>query len=192
MARGECQMIRTHRSSTTVVLIVCFLGATSSEILFASDDVPSSGAGLVSLSADRLTTANEDAATSSATAVSSDKQLPGTTEFVRSLAASSPHLWRDDTLIARSLAFTPDESSVFAQRGYRGRGYSRRHNGAAAAMIIGAAAAIAGTAVLVYANRPECSTIPAAGGCGYGTKVFGGALLAGGATGLVVGAAMWR
>jgi hypothetical protein len=49
-----------------------------------------------------------------------------------------------------------------------------------------------GTAVLVYANRLECSTNPIANGCGYGTKVIGGAVLSGGIVGLVVGAATWR
>jgi hypothetical protein len=58
--------------------------------------------------------------------------------------------------------------------------------------LIGTAAAIAGTALLVYANRPECSATPTAGGCGYGSKVFGGAVLSAGAAGLVVGALTWR
>jgi hypothetical protein len=59
-------------------------------------------------------------------------------------------------------------------------------------MFVGAAAAIAGTAVLVYANRPECSTLPTASGCGYGTKVVGGAVLSAGVVGLLVGALTWR
>jgi hypothetical protein len=59
-------------------------------------------------------------------------------------------------------------------------------------MFVGAAAAIAGTAVLVYANRPECSTFPTASGCGYGTKVVGGAVLSAGVVGLLVGALTWR
>jgi hypothetical protein len=57
--------------------------------------------------------------------------------------------------------------------------------------MIGAAAAITGTALLVYANRPECSTNALASGCGYGTKVVGGSVLAGGVAGLAVGAALW-
>jgi hypothetical protein len=162
-------MFKTHRAPTTAVLLVCLLGGPSSGILFASGRESSTPA----------------------VAVSTGEPLPGTTEFVRSLVASSPHLLRDDTLI-RLPAFAPDESSVLAQRGYRGRGYSGRRNGAAAAVFLGAAAAIAGTAVLVYANRPECSTVPTASGCGYGTKVVGGAVLSAGVVGLVVGAAMWR
>ena len=185
-------MIRTHRSSTTAVLIVCLLGTTSSGILFASDDEASSRAGSASLSADTSTTAKEDVSTISATSVSAGERLAGTTEFVRSLSERSPFML-PDTLTARSLAFSPAESSVFAQRGGRGRGYGgRRNNGAAAAMFVGAAAAIAGTAVLVYANRPECSTLPSASGCGYGTKVVGGAVLSAGVVGLLVGALTWR
>jgi len=179
-------MLRAHRASTTAVLIVCLLGATSSEI-FASES-----AGLPSPSADTITTATEDVSTISPTAAASEKPLPGTTEFVRSVAAPSPLLRATNTLAAQSLALVPPESNVFAQRGYGRRGYSGRNSGAAAAMFIGAAAAIAGTALLVYANRPECSTRPTAGGCGYGSKVVGGAVLSGGIVGVVVGAATWR
>ncbi len=67
-----------------------------------------------------------------------------------------------------------------------------RNQGAATAIFLGAAGAIAGTATLVYANRPECGFNPYAGGCGYGTKVVGGSVLAAGVVGLVVGAALWR
>jgi len=184
-------MIRAHRLSTAVVLIVCLLG-TSGEILFAGDDASTSRAGSPSLSADSLTTVKEDVSTISAAAVPPGTPLPGTTEFVRSLKAPSPLMLADTTLTARSLAPAPAESSVFAQRGYGRRGYSGRNNGAAAAMFLGAAAAIAGTALLVYANRPECTTRPTAGGCGYGTKVVGGAVLSAGVVGVTIGALTWR
>jgi hypothetical protein len=59
-------------------------------------------------------------------------------------------------------------------------------------MVLGAAASIAGTAILVYANRPECSTNQTAYGCGYGAKVVGGAVLSTGIVSLVVGAVAWR
>ncbi len=59
-------------------------------------------------------------------------------------------------------------------------------------IILGAVASIAGTAILVYANRPECSTNQTANGCGYGTKVIGGAVLSAGIVGLVAGALTWR
>jgi hypothetical protein len=59
-------------------------------------------------------------------------------------------------------------------------------------MALGAAASIAGAAVLVYANRPECRTNQTASGCGYGTKVVGGAVLSAGIVGIFVGALTWR
>jgi hypothetical protein len=168
-------MVRAHRLTTTAVLIACLVG-TSTGILFASDDVSSSVAASASPSADRLTTAKEDGSAI----------LPGTTEFLRSVGAPAPPLVLNDRTLTAS--------NVFAQRGYRGRGgyAGRNNNGAAAAIIVGAAAAIAGTALLVYANRPECSTTPTAGGCGYGAKVLGGAVLTGGVVGVTIGALTWR
>jgi hypothetical protein len=53
-------------------------------------------------------------------------------------------------------------------------------------------AAIAGGALLIYANRPDCSANHAASGCGYGTKVTGGALLAGGLVSVTLGAVTWH
>jgi hypothetical protein len=183
-------MIRTQRASTTAVVIVCLLAAPSSELMFASDDASLPRTGSPSLLADSAATGKEDVSTIRVMALASTEQLPGTTEFVRSVMEPSP-LTLDTRLIVRSLAVAPD-ASVFAQRGYRGRGSRGRNNGAAAAMFLGAAAAIAGTALLVYANRPECRTTLAAGGCGYGTKVVGGAVLSAGIVGVLVGAATWR
>lgn len=90
----------------------------------------------------------------------------------------------------RTALFLPADSRLFAQR-YGRRGW-RGNSGARAAVILGAAAAIAGGAILVYANRPDCHSNPGAGGCSYGTKVIGGAMIAGGAVGIVVGAISWR
>jgi hypothetical protein len=73
-----------------------------------------------------------------------------------------------------------------------GYGHHHRNSGARAAIILGSVAAVAGAAVLVYANRPECGANHAAGGCGYGTKVAGGAVLAGGVLGITIGAVTWR
>jgi hypothetical protein len=84
-----------------------------------------------------------------------------------------------------------ESSSLAQRRGYRGRGRGGR-NGAVAAMVIGAAASIAGTAILVYANRPDCRTNQSASGCGYGTKVVGGAVLSAGIVAIVIGAFTWR
>ena len=90
---------------------------------------------------------------------------------------------QDQTLLAAAA-----ESRQWGRR--RGR-YRRHHDSARTAVVLGAIGAIAGTAVLVYANRPECGDAPSAAGCGYGTKVLGGAMLAAGGVGLAVGAASW-
>ena len=83
-----------------------------------------------------------------------------------------------------------NESSMLAQRrGFRGRG---RNEGARTALVVGTLAAVAGAALLVYANRPECSGNPSANACGYGTKVTGSVVLGAGIVGLVVGALIWR
>jgi hypothetical protein len=98
-----------------------------------------------------------------------------------------------DEMLAR-ITMSPEPGvSAYGQWGRR-RGYGRRgrNGGAQAAVILGAAAAIAGTALLVYANRPECGDTPGASGCSYGTKVVGGSLVAGGAVSVAVGAAGWR
>jgi len=103
------------------------------------------------------------------------------------MPAAMDGLDRAGGLVRPAVVTASDE----AQRGYgyrRGRG---RRSTAAAALMIGAAAAITGTALLVYANRPECRTNVSASGCGYGTKVVGGSVLAGGVIGVGVGAALW-
>jgi hypothetical protein len=95
-------------------------------------------------------------------------------------------------LVISDRIFDSVETEPFAQRrGYRGRG-NGRNGPAAAAIVIGAAASIAGGAVLVYANRPECSANHAATGCGYGSKVTGTAVLSAGIVSLIVGALSWR
>jgi hypothetical protein len=103
-----------------------------------------------------------------------------------SLAAADAHVWRGTP------EFVSVESATFAQRGgYRSRGRGR-NGGARAAIALGAVASIAGAAVLVYANRPECRDNQAASGCGYGPKVVGGAVLSAGLVGLIAGALTWR
>jgi len=83
-------------------------------------------------------------------------------------------------------------SDAFAEQVYQGRPYPMGHDRSIAAIMIGAVAAITGAAVLVYANRPECATRQFAGGCGYGTRVIGGAVLTGGIVALAIGALTWR
>lgn len=93
----------------------------------------------------------------------------------------------------RALDASTFDASTFAQfrgRGRRGRG--GRNDGAAAALFLGAIGTIAGSALLIYANRPECSVSAQNTGCGYGTKVAGGAVLSAGLVGLLIGAATWR
>jgi hypothetical protein len=95
-------------------------------------------------------------------------------------------------LVISDRVFDSVETEGVAQRGgYRGRG-NGRNGPAAAAIVIGAAASIAGGAVLVYANRPECSANHSATGCGYGSKVTGTAVLSAGIVSLIVGALSWR
>ena len=93
--------------------------------------------------------------------------------------------------IASLVPVTSTATNVVADRGW-GRDHWNRNEGARTAIIVGSIAAIAGGALLVYANRPECGVNHLAGGCSYGTKVAGGAVLAGGVLGITVGALTWR
>jgi len=101
--------------------------------------------------------------------------------------------WHDDHVQAAppndALAV---ESTALGQYGGFRRGGRRRNEAAATALFLGAAGTIAGAAVLVYANRPECRANPALNACGYGTKVVGGAVLSAGLVGLMIGALTWR
>ena len=200
-------MARTHRLSTTGTLIVCLVGTQWSGTLFASDEEPWSSAAPSSQSMVNTTSeARERDSASPAAVVSAGEQaasatvLPGPTversrftlndEILTAnalLRPASAQVWRN------TLTFAPVESSSFAQRGaYRGRGRGGR-SGAVTAIVLGAAASIAGGAILVYANRPECRTTNhTASGCGYGTKVVGGAVLSAGIVGIFVGALTWR
>ena len=196
-------MTRTHRVPTTAALIVCLVGSSWGGTLFASEEEPSPSEAPSSQSVSN-TTSEAQGATSPAAAIpveghGSSFDPPSTltpSSFTLTderfpvdapVGAADGHAWRS-TFNLMSV-----QSSSFAQRrGYRGRGGRGGRNAAVAAIVIGAAASIAGTAILVYANRPECSTHQMANGCGYGTKVVGGAVLSAGIVGIVVGAFMWR
>lgn len=89
------------------------------------------------------------------------------------------------------LTVSANDTRATVQYGYGAR-RGHRNQAALTAIMLGAVGAIAGTAVLVYANRPECNVNPNLGGCGYGTKVVGASVLSGGVVGLMVGAVMWR
>jgi hypothetical protein len=121
--------------------------------------------------------------------LSGSARTPG---LPRPIVEPSRFTLSDEILAASATVETRSNSFDQRDRDRRGRGGRGRNDGAAAAIVLGAAAAIAGGAVLVYANRPECSTNQFAGGCGYGTKVVGGAVLSAGIVGLAVGALTWR
>lgn len=195
-------MVRTHRFATTAVL-VCFVMAQSRGALAASEQPPSLGTTPTSTSAiDAVSDQQDD---TSVRDVAADYQpLDRDREPLR--VAEHPRLTLPDGIFRESLFSVPagghvwpgtlaslsEEAGVLAQRrGYRGRG-SGRNDAARAAILLGAVGVIAGTAVLVYSNRPECSLNARENGCGYGTKVAGSAVISAGIVGLLVGALTWR
>lgn len=163
-------MVRTHAWSTIGALIACLVSSQWSGTLVASGQEPN-------------------------TALAPSSQPVGDNTRPSS-SIDRPRLTLDyERLAANALAGESPaqaESAAFGQRGYRGRGRGGRNGAAQAAVILGAVAAVAGAAVLVYANRPDCNTNKAADGCGYGTKVVGGAVLTAGIVGVVAGALTWR
>jgi hypothetical protein len=104
------------------------------------------------------------------------------------LADLGPHGQDNAAAALEAVAAPIAAASASSQWGRRGG----RNSGAATAMFLGAVGAIAGTAVLVYANRPDCSRNASLSGCSYGTKVVGGAVLSAGLVGLIIGAVTWR
>jgi hypothetical protein len=159
-------MARMRPLAAVIVLIVCIAGTPCTGTLMANEaDSPSPDA--------------------------SSLQSPASNE------SHTPSVSPDDAATARTWAatfrFVPAEPDAVAPAAQSRRGRSRRRHGAAvAAIAAGAVASIAGAAVLVYANRPECRTHETASGCGYGTKVVGGAVISGGIVALVAGAVMAR
>ncbi len=200
-------MARTRRLSMTGAVIVCLVGAQGNGTLFASEDecslrkAPSSQSLTNSTSETQMSTSG-----GLAQAISIDEHPAGTDLS----SAPLPQMGRARfTLDAggftanpspgpveqgahRTFNFVPTQSSAFAGQVYQGRPYRMGRDGSIAAIMIGAVATITGAAILVYANRPDCNTNQFAGGCGYGTKVIGGAVLSGGIVGLFVGALTWR
>jgi hypothetical protein len=163
-------MARTHRVPTTAALIVCLMGTPWTGTLFASDE-KGGGAG--------------------GTSASSVVERSRFALSEEGLAAIAP-VETAGGQVLRS-GFRPVEFGSFAQRGrYRGRGSRGGNGGSQAAIVFGAVASVAGGALLVYANRPECRTNERATGCGYGYKVVGGAVLSAGVVSLVAGALIWR
>jgi hypothetical protein len=168
-------MAKTHRLSMTAAVIVSFVSVLGNGTLFASDDLTNS---------------------TSNTQISTSEELAPPIEHPRftldaGFLAANPSLGLPAP-DARTFNFVPAEPSAAAAQVYRGRPYRIGRGGSIAALMIGTAAAITGAAILVYANRPECDISPSAGGCGYGTKVTGVAVLSGGIAGIFIGALTWR
>jgi hypothetical protein len=196
-------MARTHRVSTTGALIVCLVGTQWSGTVFASVEDPSSSAAPSSQSTVNGTSGEVGLTSTGPTApVPAGDQPVAATELAPLAVEHSRFTLNNEIFAAnapvgasaplwRSVTFVPAESSSFAQWG-RGRGRGGRNGAAQAEIVLGAIATIAGAAVLVYANRPECNGNPTLGGCGYGTKVIGGAVLSAGLVGLTIGALTWR
>lgn len=188
-------MANTHRLSMIGAVIVCLAGAQMNVTVFASED-----ASLPVIEAQR--SASEEPAP----AISIDDLATATVGSLTPLPTAAPtRLTLDAGLFAenpspvplaqgvqRRFRLAPSPAMAAAGQIRQGRPYPISRSGSIAAIMVGAVATIAGTAVLVYANRPECTTSPFAGGCGYGTKVIGGSVLAGGVVGLFVGALTWR
>lgn len=139
-------MFRPHRVATTVAVGLCLVGAQGNSILFASEEAsPTEAASspvlLPSVERSHLTFAEAGLTAGAALGF---------------LAEGSREMFR----------FGSTDSSALAGQIYRGRPVPMRANrdGSIAAMMIGAAAAITGASLLVYANRPDCNMRPTAGG----------------------------
>ena len=171
-------MSRTSHLSMTGAVIVCLVSTQLNGMLFASENEP-------------LTTEVRSTQPSSTT---SETQISERSIFTLRAGelTASPSLGPLAQGARRTFDFVPVPSNAFAGQIYQGQPYRLRHDGSIAAIMIGAMAAIAGGAILVYANRPDCEIRPYSGGCGYGTKVVGGAVLSGGIASLFVGALTWR
>lgn len=134
-----------------------------------------------------------DVALAAQTTVPSAASGQPASRFAFADSSSLPRRFTPKEPLSSMLTPRPALAAPWEQRGWgrRGRG-GRGNDGARAAIILGSVAAVAGAAVLVYANRPECGADHSASGCGYGSKVVGGAVLAGGAVSMAVGALTWR
>jgi hypothetical protein len=198
-------MARAHRRLMTGAVIVCLISAQWNGRLFASEDeltgtVSETQASTSAEVAPAVVMDEHPAATTEPTTEPSSA-LPQMERFPFTLNAgdftASPLLGPAGQGAHRTFdflpaQFLPAQSSAFAGQVYQGRPYRIGRDGSLAAIMVGSVVAIAGAAILIYANRPECDVHQFAGGCGYGTKVVGGAVLSGGIVSLVVGALTWR
>jgi hypothetical protein len=164
----ESSMVTTRRAVTTAVLVACLSGAPLSGTVAASEPAPPASPG-------------------NAPPIQVDRPTP---------TSRSPFVLSDEMLRQSLIESDAREARVpataYGQWGYYGPPPHHHHNGAAqAAIIFGSAAVIAGTAMMIYANRPECDAIVHSNDC-YGEKVFGGSILAGGIVSLTMGMVMWH
>jgi hypothetical protein len=169
----------TPRASITLVLIACLVAAPCAGTVFAAEEerAPNSSADITSV------TSPESVARMMMSLHTGDAAA----NTPRELSVPAWH----DTSTTTELT----QRDAFAGQVYRDPPIriDRRNRGSIAALMLGSIATITGAALLIYANRPECSTSQfSPGGCGYGTKVIGGAVLTGGVVGLMVGALTWR
>jgi hypothetical protein len=202
-------MTRTCRLSTAGVLMVCWFGSYGNGALIASalrESGDESGSFPV---VEQPSDAGSAAGPGMAPPVDWDLSTRARLASSAALEAFTDGSWfafknesrpdwrsaPDLNGIHRGFAYSPSMFTANAAgQVYQGRPYRMRrdHNGAVAAVVVGAIATITGAAILVYANRPECRHHEFATGCGYGTKVVGGAVLSGGVVGLTIGALTWR
>jgi hypothetical protein len=163
----ESSMVTTRRAVTTAVLVAC-LGAPLGGTVAASEPAP-------------------PAPPENASSIQANQPTPtGRSPFVLSDEVLRRSLSESDAREARATLY------AYGQWGYYDPPPHHHHNGAAqAAIIFGSAAVIAGTAMMIYANRPECDTLVNSNDC-YGEKVFGGSILAGGIVSLTMGMVMWH
>lgn len=203
---GGMRMVNTHRSWMSVVVMVSFVSLQTNTALLASEnessstETPASQSPADSTSDTQIATAAGSVPTISIDEhpVASDVSPTPPPPIGYSRFTLPKSFVENSSLVGipngahRTFTTTLTPSSAFAGQIYQGRPYKMSRDGSIAALMLGSIAAIAGTAVLVYANRPECTTNQFAGGCGYGTKVVGGAVLSGGVVGLVIGALTWR
>jgi hypothetical protein len=177
-------MAKAHRLSIVGAVIVSFVVAQANVTLFASEDTRvSTDAEAIAPSIAVDQQAATDLASTSLLQIERLRFPLGAEMLATTPALGEAHF---------TFHLEPRSSTALNAQVYQGRPYRMGRSGSVAAIMIGAAATITGAALLVYANRPDCTVNQFAGGCGYGTKVIGGAVLAGGVVGLFVGALTWR
>jgi hypothetical protein len=169
-------------------LVVCLAGSPLTGTLFASDARPETF---------QTAPPAHETSTGAMSAAPASREVNGAaivaTVTPDTLASAIRQSYPPAPLVQSPFAISDPTVTAdsFALGGRYGR-WRGRNGAARAEVVLGAVASITGAALLVYANRPECRTNELASGCGYGTKVVGGAVLSGGLVSLVVGALTWR